>query len=78
MDNIIDVDFNPVPDFEHHECSGTRNGDWIIFLCPQCHDYERRLNWRTGETTARNVSATIDHNGRYSPRELKEAFENAN
>jgi len=78
MIDVIDINLTPTPDFEHHHCQATRDGDWIIFRCPQCRDYERRLNWRTGETKARNVSATIDHNGSYFPREFKEAFENSN
>lgn len=78
MVDVIDIDLNPTPDSEHHKCQAARNGDWIIFQCPKCQDYERRLNWRTGETRSRNVSATIDHHGGYFPREFKEAFENAN
>lgn len=78
MARLIDIDFNRTPDLEHHQCSATRDGEWIIFHCPKCRDYERRLNWRTGETKARNVRATIDHSGRYFPREFKEAFENSN
>jgi len=78
MDNVVNVDFNPRPDFDQHESQGTRNGDWIIFRCPKCPDYERRLNWRTGETKSRNLSPEINHNGRYFPHEFKEAFTNLN
>ncbi len=78
MSNVINVNFNPTPDFEHHETQGSRNGDWIVFRCAQCQDYERRLNWRTGETTVRNSSANIDHHGKYYPRDIIAAFENVN
>jgi len=74
----IDVDMHPAPGYAHHECTATRDGDWLVFLCAQCSDYERRLNWRTGETSARNSSPDINHSGRYFAAEFKESFENSN
>ncbi len=72
------INFQASPDDLRHECTSQRHGDWIIFRCPHCDDYERRLNWRTGEMRVRNARTEINHTGRYFPREYKEAFENVN
>jgi len=32
-----------------HQCTPTIEGDWVVFRCPQCPDYERRINSKTGE-----------------------------
>lgn len=32
-----------------HTCTSYSDGDWIVWICPQCEGYERRLNWQTGE-----------------------------
>lgn len=34
-----------------HICTATRQGDWIIYRCPLCPDYERRINLRTDQMT---------------------------
>jgi hypothetical protein len=45
----MEIKFNHSSDAEVHECESHRKGDWIIFRCPLCPDYERRMNWRTGD-----------------------------
>lgn len=32
-----------------HSCESRREGDWIIYTCPQCPDYERRHHLGKGE-----------------------------
>lgn len=63
---------------EPHVCQSYRNGDWIVFYCEQCADYERRLNWRTGEMKVKNHKAEVRHSGFYAPEEYKDAFESTN
>ena len=66
-----EVAFGPALGPDHHECTSTRSGDWIIFRCPRCLDYERRLNWRTGASHARNVRPDLRHSGRHVPIEYQ-------
>lgn len=47
----------------HHKCIASKEGDWDVFRCPICKDYERRINRRTGEMRVSNQSATIRHSG---------------
>lgn len=44
----IELRSSTEPDF-YHTCVSHREGNWIVFTCPQCHRYERRLNFQTGE-----------------------------
>lgn len=46
-----------------HECNASKEGDWDVFRCPICKDYERRINRRTGEMKVSNPSALIRHSG---------------
>lgn len=63
---------------EVHHCESHRDGDWITYFCPLCPDYERRINWRTGEVTIRTSTPEILHDGRYYPFEYHEAFRHTN
>lgn len=38
---------------ESHHCTTHREGDWIVWRCPFCHNYERRLNIKTNQMTVR-------------------------
>ena len=62
---------------EKHVCNSFRQGDWIIYNCPQC-DYELRENWRTGKLTVRNPKLNIRHTGSYFPDEYEDVFVNRN
>ena len=53
-------------EYEQHRCISKREGDWIIFECPQC-DYVRRLNYKTREMTVTGGSMTTLHSGGYVP-----------
>ncbi|MCB0522176.1 MAG: hypothetical protein H6577_14030 [Lewinellaceae bacterium] len=52
---------------EQHQCLSHREGDWIIFHCPICKDYERRINWKTREVKVRRGSSTAAHAGSHAP-----------
>ena len=72
------IKFEPDENMEHHECESFREGDWIVFRCPQCGDYERRMNWRTGEMRSRNARPEFYHTGSHVPPVYREAFEFCN
>lgn len=59
------IDFNST-EWEKHECHSTREGDWIVFECPQC-DYTRRMNWKTGEMKVSGGEMQVLHSGTHLP-----------
>ena len=63
---------------ETHKCTSVRDGDWIIYHCPKCWDYERRFNWRTGEMKTRNIKANINHTGTHVSMEYLDVLKSAN
>jgi len=48
--------------FEKHTCKSRREGDWLIFECPQC-DYVRKWNPTTSEM---NLVDSGDENALHS------------
>ncbi|RMF58040.1 MAG: hypothetical protein D6748_09825 [Calditrichaeota bacterium] len=72
------IDFNAPDETITHECESHREGDWIVFHCPECPDYERRINWRTGEMIVKNSDPFIRHQGHHIPEEFKDALLNVN
>ena len=52
---------------DYHHCIGHKEGDWVIFTCLQCRDYERRINWKTGEMTTRSGGSDFLHKGYSAP-----------
>lgn len=50
-----------------HQCDSYRKGDWIVFRCPSCHDYERKINWKTGEVSVKNSREHVLHEGKHVP-----------
>jgi hypothetical protein len=64
-----EVEFGPPPGSDQHTCSSTVEGDWVVFRCRRCPDYERRVNWRTGATRASNVRPDVPHFGNHVPLE---------
>ncbi|RMD85915.1 MAG: hypothetical protein D6813_15605 [Calditrichaeota bacterium] len=76
--NILHVNLHPPSDATHHRCYSFRDGDWIIFRCKMCLDYERKLNWRTGKMQVRNDRPDIYHSGSYFAREYKQSLKDTN
>jgi hypothetical protein len=60
-------DLPNTPSLEDHECEAHREGDWIVFRCPDCSNYERRFNWRTGQMKVKNDTPYINHRGEHVP-----------
>ena len=69
---MYNVDFGTPAGPQQHVCDANQEGDWIVFRCPLCKDYERRINWRTGEMEAKNQSAFVSHSGKHCPSVFKE------
>lgn len=54
-------------DQEHHECVGVYEGDWEVYRCPLCPEYERRFNRKSGQMLVCGQSLAIRHSGSCSP-----------
>lgn len=74
----INFEFTPQTSSNHHECEATRVGDWIVYRCPKCSDYQRWYNWRTGKMKTKGLKANIRHGGFCDMRGYREAPENIN
>ncbi len=72
------IKFNTPTDRETHVCESYRNGEWIIFKCPKCPDYEQRLNWQTGKIKTKNSTNEVYHTGSYAPIEFLEILRDVN
>lgn len=71
---MINVSSAPPKNVEKHECESHMHGNWIIYKCPICHDYERRYNWKTGEMSVSGNNDHIAHFGRHIPDETINGF----
>ena len=54
--------FKGLPEETHH-CTSHRDGDWIVWRCPYCEGYERKMNWRTGEMKVKRGGSEAQHTG---------------
>jgi hypothetical protein len=62
-----------------HTCVVTHEGEWAIFKCPICDDYERRINLKTGEMKSKiGIENTVLHNGMLMPTAIQPKLYNAN
>ena len=62
MPNELRIDFFDLPADVHH-CTSFVDGDWIVFRCPLCQQYERRINFATGQMKAKGNFSEIRHTG---------------
>ena len=76
----MEFQFDERSDEDLHICETYRVGDWIVFTCPKCPQYERRVNWRTREMKTRigEGNEHIKHAGSYFPKEYEYAFTQVN
>lgn len=49
-----------------HQIVGFRQGDWIIYRCPQC-DYEMHRNITSQQLVIKNATSEVAHSGTYQP-----------
>lgn len=62
-----------------HHCQSRRKGDWLIFTCPKCPDYERHFNWKTGEMKSFVADENkIPHTGTFLPIGLENDYSTCN
>ncbi|MBK8567875.1 MAG: hypothetical protein IPN76_32275 [Saprospiraceae bacterium] len=62
---------------EHH-CIGHKEGDWVIFTCPICRDYQRLINCKTKQVIVRKGKSNAVHTGSHSPMEINlDSFSNS-
>lgn len=64
---MIELNFELDSTYGYHECVSVSEGEWVIFRCPICKDYERRINMLTGETKVKDLSPIVRHAGRHIP-----------
>ncbi len=68
-----EIIFTGLPEETHH-CTSHRDGDWIVWRCPHCERYERRLNGRTGEMKITRGSSEARHTGMSTQSQNLEAL----
>jgi hypothetical protein len=39
-----------------HDCTASTEGEWVVFRCPRCPEYERRIHIQTGDTVVRGLN----------------------
>lgn len=66
------IDFKDLPKDVHH-CTSFNSGDWIIWKCPLCQGYERKLNWKTGEMQVKGKTK-FQHTGSNEGKENLESL----
>ena len=60
------LDFQPGGKAGKHECKAEVQGDWVVFRCPHCPDFERKIHRQTGEMlTQRDPNNMVGHYGTY-------------
>lgn len=58
-------------DLIRHKAVGHQEGDFLIFSCPLCKGYIRKLNWRTGKMVQVENPEGILHTGNVAPFDTK-------
>jgi len=62
-----------------HQCNSKREGDWLIFTCPACPTYERRLNVQTQEMRIKEgKDPFLRHTGSFVPVGLEGNYSTLN
>lgn len=57
-----------------HLCTAHREGEWIVYTCPHCPTYERRIHLPTGHMLVQGGSNPhIQHQGSFSAVALNAA-----
>jgi len=53
-------------DSDAHQCKQEIQGDWVIFTCPLCPNYRRKMHRETGEIVNENTGKVeANHSGVY-------------
>jgi hypothetical protein len=60
------IEFNSSEDGKH-KCSSKREGDWVVYSCPHCPDFQKRINLKTGEMESESDDTNYYlHSGSYT------------
>ena len=57
----------------HHYCVGREYGPFVVFTCPQCPDYLRRIHRYDRKMTIRGDSPMVSHSGLFIPPDSLES-----
>jgi hypothetical protein len=60
------IDFFSKEELEQHECVSEKQGDWVVFTCPQC-DYRRQINLLSDEMKTSGGDPDVLHRGMFAP-----------
>ena len=74
---MLELNFSSNGHRERHLCEGSRQGDWLVYTCPQC-DYQFWDHWQTGEIKVVNPKPDVHHSGSYFPPEYQQALSRVN
>jgi hypothetical protein len=56
-----------------HKCYSEQEGEWIVFRCHLCPDYERRMHLKTGKMKSKGTGdSDFLHSGFYVGPGLKD------
>ena len=60
--------FNAESPETRHICESRKEGEWVVFVCPHCPDFERRMHLKTGQMKTRPAADPyILHEGVFVP-----------
>lgn len=54
---------------ETHQCTSYKEGDWVVFKCPICPQYEHRMNLIDNRMRTKGSSDDIQHTGMFDGSE---------
>lgn len=65
---VMQIRFELNQEKEYHTCESRREGDWIIFTCSHCPEYENRINFKTEQRISHPTANTnVFHQGVFVP-----------
>ena len=64
----MEIRFNINDGQRRHQCATHREGEWVVFTCKRCPDFERRLHLPSGNIkTQTGDDPWVLHEGNYLP-----------
>ena len=52
---------------KNHKCTSEQEGEWIVFRCDLCPDYERRMHLKTGKMVTKGGFGIFVSSHRHMP-----------
>ncbi|MBK6931288.1 MAG: hypothetical protein IPH12_10645 [Saprospirales bacterium] len=67
--------FDTSGDTPKHTCTARRDGVWVVFSCPLCPGFERRMNIQTGVMRVKpGAHPQVLHQGSFTPVGLENSY----